>query len=156
MSQNQTLNYQEAPSSGSKDNIQHFDGTVIFGDTSNVQTADGQNLKKIYLNVQLADLSTASTCYVVSPVAGTISKIYSIIANAITTADSVITGKIGSTAITNGAITITQSGSAAGDVDSATPTAANTVVAGSNINFTTNGASNTTCITNIVVEITLS
>ena len=141
-------NYIDQPVGGSTDNIYNFGGSV--------KTGAGQSLKKIYLTTTLADISTASTCYVVSPVAGTISKIYSIINGAIATADSVITGKIATTAITDGAFTIAYSGSAAGDIDSATPSAANTVAAGSNINFTTDGASSNTVSAEITIEITLS
>ena len=74
-----------------------------------------------------------------SPVAGTITKIQSWLKGAITTADAVITGKIGAVAITNGVVTIAQVDSAQGDVDVANPTAANTVAVGSNVNFTVSG-----------------
>ena len=53
--------------------------------------------------------------------------------------EPVLTGKIGSTAITNGVVTCTQAASAIGSVFSATPTAANTVAAGDNLNFTLSG-----------------
>jgi hypothetical protein len=147
MSNNNVLNYQEHAT-------QAGDNKFVFG--GSVETAGAQSLKKIYLTVDMTDISTASTVYLPSPVAGTISKITTIINGAIATANSIITGKIGATTITNGAVTVAFSGSAAGDVDSATPTAANTVVVGSNINFTTDGASSNTVRTTIIVEITLS
>jgi hypothetical protein len=130
------------------------DNALVLGGT--VQTGGSENLKKTFLNVCLTDISSASTVYVTSPVAGTITKIYSIIDGAIATADAVITSKIGAVAITGGAITIANSSSAAGDVDSATPTAANTVAAGSNINLTTNGASTNTVKAVFTIEITRS
>lgn len=74
-----------------------------------------------------------------SPVAGTITKIQTRLKGALTTGDATITGKIGASAITNGVVTITQAASAAGDIDTANPTAANTVVIGSNVNFTIGG-----------------
>lgn len=75
----------------------------------------------------------------VSPVAGTIAKIWSVIDGALTTGDATLTAAIGGVAVTNGVITITQAGSAAGDVDSATPTAARTVAAGDVITITPGG-----------------
>jgi len=74
-----------------------------------------------------------------SPVAGTITKIQTRLKGALTTGDATITGKIGASAITNGVVTITQAASAAGDIDVANPTAANTVSVGSNVNFTIGG-----------------
>lgn len=130
------------------------DNALILG--GSIESGSGQSLKKIYLSVDMTDVSTASTSYIPSPVAGTISKVSIILSAAITGANSVVTTKIGSTAVTGGAVTLAYSGSAAGSVFSATPTAANTVAAGSNINFTTDGASSTTSRGTIVVEITLS
>ncbi len=111
---------------------------------------------KFFLTVSLADISTASSCWVVSPYAGNITKIYSVTDAAITTADAVITASIAGTPVTGGVITVTQSGSAAGDVDSCTPSAARTVTAGQAIKLTTNGASDTTCKAEFTIEITLS
>lgn len=73
-------------------------------------------------------------------VSGTIVKIISNLQAALATGNATITAAIGGVAVTNGVVTITQAGSAAGDVDLATPTAANTVVANvSDVNFTVGG-----------------
>jgi len=130
------------------------DNPLILGGT--VETATGQSLKEVYLTVDMTNISSAAVVYLPSPVAGTITKITTIINGAIATADAILTGRIGSTAITGGAVTIPFSGSAAGQVNSTTPTALNTVVAGNNINFTANNASTNTVRATIVVEITLS
>lgn len=130
------------------------DNELIIGGT--LETSGGQTLKKVYLTTSIADISTAGQIYVVSPVAGTISKIYSVINGTIATANSVLTPKIAGSAITNGAITVAYSGSAAGDVDSSTPTAANTITAGAAIEIETNGASSNTVEVVITIEITLS
>jgi len=90
----------------------------------------------------------------VSPIAGYVTKIWSVLFNGITVANAVVTSKIGGNAITNGGFTVTQAGSAAGDVDVATPTAAGTVAAGGAIEFATDGASTTTAPLMITVEIT--
>lgn len=100
-------------------------------------------INKVTLTCRLDDVSTASSVYVVAPIAGTVSKIYSVLQGAITVADSVVTASIGGVNLTNGSLTVAQSGSAAGDVDSCTPTANNTVSAGQAIKITTDGASTT-------------
>ncbi|MEY3415640.1 MAG: hypothetical protein RLZZ418_885 [Pseudomonadota bacterium] len=141
------LNRIEQPGSGN-------DNKYIFG--GSVETEAGQSLKKVYLPVDMTNISSAAVVYLPCPVAGTITKITTIINGAIATANAILTGRIGSTAITSGAVTIPFSGSAAGQVNSTTPTALNTVVAGNNINFTANNASTNTVRATIVVEITLS
>lgn len=99
----------------------------------------GANLLQQVLHLDIEDASAEAVYYLVSPHAGTISAVYSVIDSAVLTADVTITGKIGATAITNGVVTITQSGSAAGDIDTATPTAANVLTAGQAMNFTVTG-----------------
>lgn len=108
---------------------------------------------KAFLNVTISDLSTADTVYLPSPVAGTISKIYSVIKNSITTGDSTISFLIGATPVTNGDILVEYTGSAAGDIDSSTPSAANVLAVGDLISISTDGASNTTCQCNIIIVV---
>ncbi len=110
--------------------------------------------QKIYLTGRIADISTAGQVYLVSPVAGEVTGIRSVIAAAISVADATLTGKIGGSAITGGAITVAYSGSAPGDTDVATPTAANTVAAGDNVEVETDGGSTTSSECTVVVEIT--
>ena len=95
------------------------------------------------LNAHITDVSTASSAWVVAPVAGIISKIYCTIDTAITVADSVVTSFIGVTGITNGTVTLAYSGSAAGSSFNATPTANRTVSAGSVIELRSDGGSTT-------------
>lgn len=104
-----------------------------------------RTLNDYFLTAKVTDISTAGSTFVAVPDAGNIVKIYTSIKNAITTADAAITFEIGGTAVTNGAITVTQSGSAAGDVDSSTPTAANRVEEGESIEIISDGASATAC-----------
>lgn len=93
-----------------------------------------------YMGVDIADLSADADYYLVIPRACTLSKLWSVIDGAVGTADVTITPlKVGGSAMTSGAITITQSGSAAGDVDSATPSANNTFTAGSVLKLTVAG-----------------
>lgn len=98
------------------------------GPVSGIVGADAAN--EFLLNVDIADLSADADYYVVSPYPAKIKTLYSAIDGAVSTADVTITPSIGGNAVTGGAITIATASSAAGDVDSASPTAANTVAAG--------------------------
>lgn len=91
-----------------------------------------------------ADISTAGSAFTVAPCRGKIVRAYSVIGAAITGADSVWTMEINNTAVTGVSVTVANSGSAAGDMDSATPTGANTVNEGDTIEFISDGASSTT------------
>lgn len=96
------------------------------------------------LTVDMTDISSAVSVWVVAPYAGIIKKIYSVINGAIATANAAITVEIAGTAVTGGGITIAYSGSAAGDVDSCTPTEERTVTAGQAIEILTDGGSTNT------------
>lgn len=124
--------------------------------TGTLQTPDAQSLSVTHLNIIMDDVSTAGSSFAVAPVAGTITRIQSVIDGAIATANAGITTEINGVAVTGGAITITQAGSAAGDVDTATPTAANTVAVGDVIEIITDGASTNTVRVNFTITITLS
>ena len=101
------------------------------------------DLTKVVIPFHLEDVSTSGQIFV--PIGdehqGEIIEVRTALNGAIITADAVLTLKINGTAVTNGVVTITQSGSAAGDVDTARPTGANTVRAGDAIEIETNGAS---------------
>ena len=104
-----------------------------------------RTLNDYFLTAKITNISTAGSTFVAVPDGGKIIKILTSIKNAITTADAALSFEIGNTAVTGGGITITQSGSAAGDVDTANPTAANTVVEGDAIEMISDGASATAC-----------
>ena len=92
-----------------------------------------------YLTQTIADGSAEATYYQVVPYAGTISKISTVTNAAVGTADITLTCKIGATAITTGVVTVATAGSAAGDVDSASPTALNIITAGAALNCVVTG-----------------
>jgi len=92
----------------------------------------------------IADLSTADTIYLPAGVTGTLYKVYTALGAAIATADATVSVSINGTPVTNGSVTVAYSGSAAGDIDSATPTANNTMTAGDKIAIATDGASTNT------------
>lgn len=112
-------------------------GALELAGTALTATADELNQYSVFLDI--ADGSAEAVYYVICPHAGTISKIWTVTDGAVGTADITITAAIGGTGVTNGVVTIATAGSAAGDIDSATPTAANTVTAGQAVNFTVTG-----------------
>lgn len=111
-------------------------------------------LGTVIVQTTITDISTAGSAWVAAPVAGDISLIQTIINGAITTGDATITAEINTTAVTGSSITIANSGSAAGDVDSSTPTAANTVAVGDSIEIITDGGSTNTVSAVVNIHIT--
>lgn len=89
------------------------------------------------------DVSTASLIYLPVPYAGTVTKVVTVLAGALTTANSTVTVR-NAAGDSMGTLTITQSGSAAGDIDTLTPVSNNTVTGDSRISVETDGASDTT------------
>ena len=112
-----------------------------------------RTLNDYFLTSTIADISTASSTFVPVPDGGKVIKIITALQGAIGTANAAITFEIGGTAITGGAITVTQSGSAAGDVDTAEPTAANEVAEDGTIEMITDGASANTVKLNVTFVI---
>lgn len=129
-----------------------------LGTKATARTNLGGGADKHILQIRDIDLvgANAEVKRVVSPVAGTIAKIYSTINGALTTGDATLTGKIGAVAITTGVITITQAASAAGDVDSCEPTAAKTVAAGDVISVTVGGTNDAAKLADVTILITPS
>ena len=90
--------------------------------------------QKVFLTGSLL-LADDTVGVVQSPVAGTIVSIRTVeVEGGVSSNDATCTFKIGTTAITDGVVTIATSGSAAGVKDSATPTAANVLAVGDAIN----------------------
>ena len=114
---------------------------------------NNRSLTECSVSAYMADLSTASSAFVVAPFRGSIKRVYSVIYNAITVANAVWTVESNGTAVTGVSVTVTQSGSAAGDVDSGTPTALYYVNEGDTIEFVSDGASTTACPTTFTAVI---
>jgi hypothetical protein len=104
-----------------------------------------RTLNDYFLTSTIADISTASSTFVPVPDNGKIIKIITALQGAISGANAGVSFEIGGTAVTGGGITVAHSGSAAGTVDSAEPTAANNVEEGGTIEMITDGGSSTAC-----------
>lgn len=106
-----------------------------------------------FVTVEIEDISSAGQNHVVPGFNGRIKNIHSVINGAIATSDATLTPKINGTSVTNGAITVAQSGSAAGDVDSSTPTDNNTFTQSDAIEIETDGASSNTVKVVVTFEV---
>lgn len=102
-------------------------------------------------------LGTIDDQHIVIPFACTVVRIYSVIMGVLTTGDEALTFENNAgTGLTAGVITITQSGSADGNIDSATPTANNTFTAGQKLTCAIGGENGTATVARITVYVTLS
>lgn len=118
-----------------------------------IDTTSIFNTNKGTFNDSFADISTAENLYFVAPFACTITRITTVLAGAITVADSVITvTKTGGGSL--GTITVATAGSAEGDVDSLTPVANNTLTANQWIKLSNDGGSTTARSCHVTVEYT--
>jgi hypothetical protein len=102
-----------------------------------------RTLNDYFLTARLDDVSAASSVNIAVPDNGNIIKIISVLAGTITSADSAVISKINGTTVTGGGFTVAYSGSAAGDIDTATPTALNAVSEGDYITIISDGGSST-------------
>ena len=98
----------------------------------------------------IENISASSTVYVPIPFAGTISKVVTVLEAAISSANATLTVK-NAAAASMGTITVAQSGSAAGDVDTLSPSSNNTVAADSFITIASDGGSTNTATLRFVV-----
>jgi hypothetical protein len=132
----------------------HFTGPLMVDGVE--ITSGGGGGGDVAITLELDDISTLSSAYAVAPFAGTVNKIYSVIYGSIATADAFLTPRINAFAMTSGTITVANSGSGAGDIDSSTPSANNTIAAGDLLEVITNGASTNTVRATITMVITPS
>ena len=100
-----------------------------------------RTLNDYFITAEIEDISTASSTFVAIPDGGKVVKILTALQGAISGADAAITFEVGGTAMTNSAITVAYSGSAAGDVDTSEPSAANRVEEDGTIEMITDGGS---------------
>lgn len=100
-----------------------------------------RTLNDYFITAEIEDISTASSTFIAIPDGGKVVKIITALQGAISGADAAITFEVGGTAMTNSAITVAYDGSAAGDVDSSEPSAANNVSEGGTIEMITDGGS---------------
>lgn len=121
-----------------------FDATSTFSLGGTAVSATAAELDDVTVHLTIPDMSIASTYFAVSYFAGTVTDWYCIVDDAFTT-DNVITLNVnGGQPGTNGTLTQTASGSAAGDIDSAAVSGANvTLTTGQSLSIGSSGATTT-------------
>ncbi len=107
-------------------------------------TFNNLNLHSVMMT--FVDLQIAASQWMTFPIAGNIVKIYTVIDETLGGSDTNMTFEIAGTPMTNSAIVITAVGSNGGDVDSSTPSAANTLTAGQALEVISDGGTSTTAI----------
>ena len=105
---------------------------------SNGSNSGAWTARQDLITVHIQNISTATDIYVPIINAGTVSKLQTVTSAAIAGSDLIITAYNSSSA-SMGNLTVTQSGSAAGDVDVLSPTSNNIVATGSYIRINGNG-----------------
>jgi hypothetical protein len=112
--------------------------------------------KREYVTVAFNSIDTVEHIYFPVSFAGVITSIRAVIDAAFTGIDTILTCRINSTNITNGTLTFTQSGSAAGDIELASPTANRTTAAGDVIRVTSDNGATSALNAVLVFEFTRS
>jgi hypothetical protein len=108
---------------------------------------------RITLFTQFTDISTASSEWVASPMAGKVIGIYVTLHSAITVANATVTAEIAGVPLTGLSITITQAGSAPGSTFYGVPSGANTIASGQALEIISDGGSSTTTVATVTVLI---
>jgi hypothetical protein len=113
-----------------------------------------KSLNSYWLTAEISNVSTAGQVYVVIPDGGYVTNVWSALGGAITGADADLTVKVNGASV--GTITIANSGSAAGDVDSLAlvRSATNYTAGGSVIEIETDGASTNAVPVVLTIEVT--
>ena len=122
---------------------------VANGSGSGAWTAK-ETLIELSLEGYLENVSAIEKVYVPIPFAGTVVKILTVLEAVISSSNSTVTVK-NAAGSSMGTLTITASGSAAGDVDTLVPVSNNTVTADSFITIESDGASTNTAKLRFVV-----
>lgn len=121
-----------------------------------VTTELGAGSGPFYLNVEMADVAATTSNWTVSPCDGVISRMWTVLHGAISD-DTTLGLELSNTNVTDGGsadiVTITASGSAAGDVDFGTCDGANAVAEGGAIEVTCGGEGSTSAKASVVIEI---
>ena len=122
---------------------------VANGAGSGAWTAK-ETLIELSLEGYLENVSAVEKVYVPIPFAGTVVKILTVLEAVVSSSNSTVTVK-NAAGSSMGTLTITASGSAAGDVDTLVPASNNTVTADSFITIESDGASTNTAKLRFVV-----
>lgn len=122
--------------------------------SNQILTSSIFDTNKFSILTELADVSTASFTLIPLPFACTLNRVTTILQGAITVADATITVTNSTGPATVGTITVAQSGSAEGTIDTLNASVNNTFTAGTYCKVATDGGSTDTQRINILLEFT--
>lgn len=131
-------------------------GSAPFGDLPVASINGLNNANLVYLQARVPDLTSTTSVYVPCPIAGDIVKVITVLQAAIVTDNATLRLQISGVPVTDSDVTITASGSAAGDVDTASPSAANTVTADSAIEVDVLGTATTASAAEVLIVLDVS
>jgi len=117
---------------------------VANGSGSGTWTASTSLIQDTFSG-SFVSVSTGQTVHIPVPFAGTVVKVVTVLEGTISSANAIITVK-NAAAASMGTITVTQSGSAAGAVDSLVPSSNNSIADNSFLTITTDGGSSSATI----------
>jgi len=117
---------------------------VANGSGSGTWTASTSLIQDTFFG-SFASVSTGQILHIPVPFAGTVVKVITVLEGSISSANAIITVK-NAAAASMGTLTITQAGSAAGDIDSLVPSSNNSIADNSFLTITTDGGSSTATI----------
>lgn len=95
-------------------------------------------IKSRLITYQVGDFSAVDTYFIPIPIASTVKSIH-VVVNGAVDVTTTLTAYINTVAVTTGVVSLTASGSAAGSIYSATPTANNVTTAGQYIKIVSGG-----------------
>jgi hypothetical protein len=107
----------------------------------------------ICITVNMADVGAVASAFIAPGFDGRIKRLNGAVFSAITGANSVVTTKIGGTAVTGGVLTVLLSGAAAGNVSSAVPSALNVFRSTDAIEFASDGGASNSAVFAITAEL---
>jgi hypothetical protein len=118
------------------------------------------SLNRQFVHLYMSDVGTAGgtagSAFFTPGYRGKIKKISTCIPTAIATTNTIVTASIGTVAVTNGAVTIPFTSSAAGDIATATPTALEKFGPTDYIKLVSDGATSTTLPVMITLELEMT
>jgi uncharacterized protein YbjQ (UPF0145 family) len=133
-------------------------GTVYVADGvgsgawSNLLAAD-RAANRIVLSHHFTDISNAQSVFMLTPISGVVRSIHVVLHGAITTANSIVDARINGVSVVGSSITVTHTGSAAGQAFSSFPTGANALTANGVVEVRTDGGSSTVAMASVFVVV---
>lgn len=127
---------------------------ALTADTHVEVVLENRPRKMATIHCPVADVAAVADSSIrKAPFAGLVTRVFSVLQGGAINGDAVLTGKIVSTAITGGVLTVATASSAAGDLDEAYPTALNVVAKDDALLFSSDGGGSTSRVVDAYMEL---